>query len=438
MSETDESSLWVEHEWRDAILAELHARPFLPLQVPRRIYHFAFATNHQEAEADRAAIEALARVAGVEPPASGANFHYFVLGDWRLRWEQHTEFTTYSWSTGIDAATPFHDLNPLATGEVAFRPPGRVIVAAHLCVIDRNLPLEKLAGYFNPHSLCVVGVGKGCANMLTDFAVDGYGFTRFAIRVLDATPIEAGRLAQRLLEIETYRSMALLGLPLARQVTPQLQAMEQELVNITHALSLDHDWRVNHDLLHRLSELLARSEALSTRTGFRFGAGRAYYALVKNRIDLLQETKEGQFATISNFLSARLEPAIETCNAAEARQARFSTDVERAANLMRTGITLDMERQNGALLDDMNRRTRLQMRLNRMVQGISIAALSYYLVGLFGYLAKGLKDSGHLPGGLTAELATAIALPFAVLFSWAFMMRVQILSRRAAEEEKVD
>ncbi|MCC3246948.1 DUF3422 domain-containing protein [Methylocystis sp. WRRC1] len=434
----DDGAQWVDHEWRDAVLAELHARPFLPLKVPRRIYHFAFATNHQEAAADRAAIEQLAWSQGANGPAPDAKFHYFIFGQWRLRWEQHTEFTTYTWSTALDAAAPFSHPDPLATGEISFRPPGRVIVKSHLCVVDRDRPLEELAGVFNSQSLCVIGVGKECANVLTDFAVDPYGFTRFAIRTLHASTLEAGRLAQRVLEVETYRTMALLGLPLAREVSPQLRAMEQDLSAITQALSAGHDPRANQDLLRRLSDLLARSEALSTRTGFRFGASRAYNALVKNRLELLQEAKEGQYVTFSNFLSARFDPAIETCNAVEARQIRFSSDVGRVTNLMRTGATLDMERQNGALLDDMVRRTRLQMRLNRMVQGISMAGLAYYLVGLFAYFAKDLKELGLLPAGMSAEKAAALALPVSLLIAWAYMARVRFLSSRAAKEERVE
>jgi len=45
-----------EHESRSAILAELHARPFLPVEAPRRVYHFAFATNDAEVRADRRAL----------------------------------------------------------------------------------------------------------------------------------------------------------------------------------------------------------------------------------------------------------------------------------------------------------------------------------------------------------------------------------------------
>ncbi|RTL85349.1 MAG: DUF3422 family protein [Hyphomicrobiales bacterium] len=438
MNEAAAVTQWVEHESRAAILAELHARPFLPLEVPRRIYHFAFATSHEEADADRAALGRLASAHGEEPPAPDAKFHYFAFGDWRLRWEQHTEFTTYTWATGEEAATPFSHPDPAAAGEISFRPPGRLIVATHLCVVDREIPLEEIAALFNSQSLCVIGLGKEAAHAFADFALDAQGFTRMAIRLLHAPPMEAGRFAQRLLEVETYRTMALLGLPLARAISPDLARMEEELSDITHALRAAQDSQGNHHLLKRLSDLLAANEALATRAAFRFGASRAYHALVKNRLDLLQETKEGQYPTVSNFLSARLDPAIETCNAVEARQTRFSTDVARTTNLMRTGITLDMERQNGALLDDMVRRTRLQMRLNRMVQGISVAGLAYYLVGLFAFVARGLKEAGIIPVAMSADMADSIAVPFAVLLSWAFMARVRRLSTRAAKEEQVE
>lgn len=429
---------WVEHEARPAILAELHARPFLPLETPRRIYHYAFATSHEEARTDRLALVELAHKHGVEPPAGDAKFHYFRFGDWRLRWEHHTEFTTYSWSTGLNAQAPFAHPDPVASGEISFQPPGPLIVATHVSVVGRETTLDDLIALFSPQSLCVIGVGKNAGQALTDFAVDGAGYTRMALRLPDAPPLEAGRLTQRLIEVETYRSMALLGLPLARSVSPDLSSMEDELSEITHALSALGETHDNHALLKRLSDLLAANDALATRTAFRFSASRAYQALVQNRLELLQERKEGQYPTISNFLSARLDPAIETCNAVETRQNRLSSDVARTTNLMRTGITLDMERQNGALLDDMVRRTRLQMRFNRMLQGISVAGLAYYLVGLFAFVAKGLKEAEIIPAALSAEMVDAISVPFAILIAWAFMARVRLLSDRAAQEEKID
>ena len=433
----DPVTSFVEHESRAAILAELHARPFVPLETPRRVYHFAFATNEDEARADREEIERLCASQACAA-AGDAKFKSIGFGDWTLRWEQHTEFTTYTWSTSLDASAPFSHPDPLGAGEIRFRPPGRLIVAVHLSVVGREQALEKLASLFHSESLCVIGAAKGAAHVLTDFAVDNAKFTRLIIRAGGGSALDNGRLVQRALEVETYRSMALLGLPEARRASPRLRATELELSGITHALSRMQDTRTNEDLLHRLSDLLAASEALSTRTAFRFGASRAYHALVKNRLDLLQEAKESQYVTISNFFSARLDPAIETCNAVEARQARVSSQVERAINLMRTGITFELERQNGDLLHDMNRRARLQMRLQRIVQGLSVAALAYYLLGLTAFVAKGVKDAGWLPADLSAEETTALSVPLVFLASWLFMARVQRLSRKAAKEEQVD
>ena len=213
--------------------------------------------------------------------------------------------------------------------------------------------------------------------------------------------------------------------------------MEREISEINHALSQTEGARTSQDLLKRLSDLLASSEALATWTAFRFGATRAYHAIVKNRLELIREDKEGSHTTISGFFSARLDPAIETCNAAEMRLARLSNQVERAIGLMRTVITFELEQQNRDLLEDMNRRARLQMRLQGIVQGISIAALAYYLSGLTVYLAKGLKDAGWLPAGMTADMLAAAALPVTIFASWAFMERVRRLSMKARDEEKV-
>lgn len=428
----------IEHEARAAILAELHARPFLPIDLPQRVYHFAFATTDEEARADRQSVADLARAHGLEPPSGDAKFHRLTIDHWQLRWEQHTEFTTYTWSTQKDAAEPFAHPDPLGTGEIVFRPPGRLVVAAHLAAIEGGHSHEIFANLFNSQSLCLIRAAKGGAHVLTDFAVDPYRFTRLLIKSNGAGAVEAGRLVQRVLEIETYRTMALLGLPEARRASPELHAMEREISDITQALSQTQDKRTSQELLKRLSDLLASSEALSTRTAFRFGASRAYHAIVKNRLELVQEAKESQYTTISAFFSARLDPAIETCNAFETRQARLSNQVERATDLMRTGITFELEQQNRDLLDDMNRRARLQMRLQRLVGGLSIAALSYYVAGLVVYVAKGVKDAGLLPRGVTGEEAGAAALPLVIFGAWAFWQRVKRLSAKAQEEEKVN
>ena len=146
-------------------------------------------------------------------PPEDAKFHYVQLTDWDLRWEQHTEFTTYTWSTTLGAAEPFLHADPLGADEIAFLAPGALVVATHLALIEGGPSHESLAALFNVQSLCIIGAAKGAAHILTDFNLDPYGFTRLLIRSEKVGAIRAGRLVQRVLEIETYRTLALLGLP---------------------------------------------------------------------------------------------------------------------------------------------------------------------------------------------------------------------------------
>ncbi len=160
--------------------------------------------------------------------------------------------------------------------------------------------------------------------------------------------------------------------------------------------------------------------------------------MLRGQEQQLWHTGPATWTTISAFFSARLDPAIETCNAIEARLARLSSQVVRAIDLMRTGITFEPEQQNRDLLQDMNRRARLQLRLQGFIQGLSTAALAYYLSGLTVYLAKGMRDAGWLPKDVTADMFVAMALPLTIFASWSFMERVRRLTMKAREEEKVN
>lgn len=427
------------HEARNSVLSELHARPFLPLRAPSRIYHFAFATTDAEARTGCEALFSLCPSLNESQPAEETKFLQFPIANWNLRWEQHTEFATYTWSTDEQTAVPFSRPDPLGQGELRFQAPGKLVVAIHLSLIDEEQSNDQIAATFNPQSLCLISVEARSARVASDFQVDEHGFTRFLIATNGMSEAAVGRLVQRVIEIETYRTLALLGLPEARRAGSELARMEHEIFEITFALSEAAAKRTSQELLGRLGDLLAQSEAQSARTAFRFGASRAYHALVRSKLDLIGESKEGAHTTITEFFSARLDPAIETCNAIEARQARLSQQLSRTADLLRTGIQFGLEQQNRDLLADMNQRARQQARLQRTVQGLSIAALSYYLSGLTTYLAKGAKDAGFLPNGVTAEMVAAVAIPFTVLFAWAFMERVRRLSLAApAQDHKQD
>ena len=235
----------------------------------------------------------------------------------------------------------------------------------------------------------------------TDYRIHGDGFSRLLVVDRSLAPRQAGRTVQRLVEIDTYRLLALLALPLARESTPLLARWEQELAQITKAMisAAEQDEPV---LLDRLTRLEAEIEGRASDVHFRFSAAAAYHELVLQRINDLRETRIAGLQTFREFIERRLAPAMNTCRAVSARQETLSRRVSRATQLLSTRVDISRERQNQALLESMNRRAKLQLRLQQTVEGLSVAAITYYVVSLVGYLAKGLHSAGV---AINAELA---------------------------------
>lgn len=413
------------HKERAELLGELHARPFEQMPTPRRIYHFAFATDKDEARRDRRAIEDICRARGAPPPDASAKYHFVNLPQWRLRWEQHTEFTTYTWDTALDADRIFTspDLEHGPLQQIAFRQPGKLLVATQMSIVDARAGLVDLERLFDESSLCVFTVDGGLARVASDFQLDPLGYTRILVEERQLGVWRCGVLAQRLLEIETYRTLALRGLPVARRITPTIEGVERELLELTAAISESKSVETDHRLLDRLINLAAQVETQAAETAFRFGATRAYFNIVQARLKAIREEEVSEHhRTFSTFFARRLAPAVATCEAAQDRQTVLSNKLARTADLLRTRIQFSLEEQNRDLMQQMNRRARMQLRLQQTVEGLSVAAVSYYVVGLVSYLAKG---STKLGVGVPTELITAAAVPVVVLGVWLIVHRVR-------------
>jgi uncharacterized membrane-anchored protein len=238
------------------------------------------------------------------------------------------------------------------------------------------------------------------------------GFVHLLLRDRGLTRNRAGALAQRLLEIETYRTLALLGLPEAQRCAPRVKAVEDALTHILDNMNGADGALADHKLLDDLTRLAAELEADFAASSYRFGASRAYDLLVQQRLIAVDEEAFGAFSTFASFLARRMAPAMRTCTTMSERQADLSKKLSRAANLLRTRVDVEIERQNRDLLHSMNERTRLQLRLQQTVEGLSVAAISYYIIGLLGYVFKGLKEIGVGPD---PSLATAAAVPLVIL-----------------------
>lgn len=400
---------------RAAALGEVHARPHPLIESPRLLIQLAFMTETGSG-VDHAALAELSRSVGIAPPAAGARHHVMPWRTGTLRWERHTEFSTYLWEGPLPragAAAP----HPFGEG---FNPPGPVVSGVRVEIRKKGRGRWNPAAGFDPASLCYSEVENGLAHALTDFRQDGDGLTRILIVDNGLQQARAGALAQKLIEIETYRTLALLGLPLAQSLSPRIRAIEDRLVGVTNEMR--RPGADSHALLDDLTGLAAELEADAASSLYRFGASRAYDGIVQERLGTLQEHAVTGFGTWGAFIQRRMAPAMRTCRSVEERMADISSKLSRAATLLRTSVDVELERQNGDLLASMDRRARLQLRLQQTVEGLSVAAVSYYVVGLIGYLAKGGEH--WLPWVDPAKL-TAAAVPVVLLVIWWTVRRIR-------------
>jgi uncharacterized membrane-anchored protein len=299
----------------------------------------------------------------------------------------------------------------LAAPMVSIGQPGRHLASIDLQVI-RAEDAPDIDTMFVNASLCVMTAENGLATVATDFHADPDGFVRILLIDRGLPPIRTGALVQRLLEMETYRLLALLGLPEAHRLAPAVRTIEDSLVQVTRAMTQVRGLDDNQRLLDRLADLAATLEAGAAESLFRFGASRAYQNIVQGRLNVIQFESVPERETFAGFLSRRMAPALQTCATIEERQNNLSRKLARATQLLRTQVDIELERQNRDILIGLRNNADMQLRLQRTVEGLSIAAASYYVVGLLAHAAVLLPMIGVR---IDPELAAAISIPFVVI-----------------------
>ncbi|WP_442772263.1 DUF3422 family protein [Paenirhodobacter enshiensis] len=421
-----------DHPLRAALVEELHARPFPLISVPSEVVYLALKEPRDAANRDRgrdiAHLAELCAPWGVMPPAEATHFAA-TLGAHELTWESHTEFVTcFSRRAGL-AAEPFDPVEAAIFPEdwIA-RAPGRRLAAVQMRI--EHLPGDPhrvpalVEDWFDSETLVCGWVMDQAALIATDFRIDPNGQMRFAVFVAPGTgPARVGRLVQRLCEMETYRALSMLGLGRARGLTKRLNALDPELSALVAELGSDD--APAEETLPRLLAISGGLEGLAVSYSFRFGATQAYAALVHERLEALRETRFEARQRVTEFMQRRYEPAMRTVLSAEARLTAMVERSSRAAELLRTRVEVTRAEQNQHVLESMNRRAALQLRLQNTVEGLSVVAISYYAVSLAGYLASPLAAKL----GLGKELAVGLLTPAVVAGVWLMVRRI----RRRAE-----
>jgi uncharacterized membrane-anchored protein len=414
----------IEHPDRQALHDEIHARPRQAIAPPHRVSHIALlrprpagSGNGGESETPRPAdpLAALCAAHGLPSPSPGETHFLADFGAFRLKRERHGEFDGYTIdANGCEPGDPFGTtaLDELPPGWLASLP-GERIAAVHLALLpardagpQRAEDEDALARDFDGNELCGATIADGEARVYTDFRMHEDGFVRMLLLDASMDAKRTGREVQRLVEIEVYRMMAMLAFPLARETAVELDAAERALGALVARLE-DAPASEEPELLQEVTRLAATVERLSATVGFRFGAARAYHAIVRQRGRDLRVGRISPLQTPIAFLERRFDPAMAFCESVGRRIDSAAERIERASALLRTRVDIERERHNQQLLSAMNQRAELQLKLQQTVEGLSVAAITYYAVGIVHYLLVAAKAGGI---GVDVEVATGIAV----------------------------
>lgn len=414
---------------------EIHTRPSATFKLPALIFYVAVLNKDVDKETELAHLRQLPTNEDLQLGSMKGNFLQLQCADYKVIWERHTEFTRYTifqnlpshaqWGSHLPELTSF-----VATGtEWLKNIPGETITAIHLAMLNEGMQdpdaFAKARHWLGDGTMIGSKMGRTAdgrphSHLMTNLKIGPDGFERLLILAEpDTSENRSGRIAQRLLELETYRIMSLLSLPLAKTLASHLTQSELRLVEINDRL----ERKIDQDelLLNDLAALAAEVESTTAENSFRFSAARAYDAIVQQRISEMREQPLSGMQTVGEFMQRRLAPAMATVNATSLRLSALAERVARASDLLRTRVDIATETHNQQLLVTLTKGQAMQLRLQTTVEGLSIAAISYYVVSLTFYVGKALQASGL---NVSPEMLAGFSTPVVLFICWRVIQKI--------------
>lgn len=394
------------HPLRAGIVREMHLRPSLAVTPPAHVLQSVLFIPDRDFSSVR---EHAARLGfSISDTARHA-----ILNKADVVWlyEQHTEAITI---TALIPACVTDDAAAEAVEQLESFP-GTILRAIRIDVLPEQRHSPELATEKSLHDQDTVG---GCVDGIcfrSNFRLDhedGYG-RLVVIAPAEGHAADLGRVLQALQELGNYRNLALLGLALVREISAELENGEAAVGAIIEAIANGGDDR--HEL-DRLLSLAASVARLRARSAYRLSATAAYGRIVSERLDWLDPQPLPGMQTLDEFTNRRVLPALRTCENFSSRLEALALDIEQATGLLRARIETRLGVQNAELLRGLDATARRQLRLQHLVEGLSVFAVSYYAIGLIGYLLQGfpsleISDVHHVQG-VVAIPVIALILTF--------------------------
>ena len=417
------------HPLRDALDKELRQRTFPPISAPCRLCHFTFTVASASRQLEFSLMQQHAGQQGAHLSETDQDLNISLFAG-TLRWERHGEFSSYTFILPGSAPALFDDpLSFLPSRDWFDELPGQVFRVVQLTVIPaETLPAEaEISRYFNDETCISSMLADQKARIWTDFQKHAEGAGRLLLVDYGLSPARLGRLAQQLFDLGNYRKLSLLGWPVARQALQKLNSLEQQLSGLTQRL--EQERHNDERLLNQISQLAAQTEHLIAETSSRLAATTAYYQLTLDRLKALDETPISDLMSLQDFTERRLTPAFRTSESVQARQTALSARLGRSTELLRTRINLKLEQQNHQLLVSMDKKARMQLKLQQVVEGLSFVAISYYAAQLAD---KAVIAAAFWLPQLNVSLWRSISLPLVLL---AVALLLMYLSRQLQKDK---
>lgn len=402
------------HPLRESLHDELHARPSIYFDGPAHVYHFALLD-------DGAAIDTLIdQLEGLADQQShGASRHGLLrIAGCPFKWERHSEFLSLTWVVPRQADTSrWAELpQPLRGLLDAHR---ELIINALVILVEDEQDFSGEPASYGFKDPAGSHVGGGHATVWSDFRLSAQGFNRMLLVNRGLNAYRLGRMIRRLLEIETYRMLASLGLPAAQELAATLQELDRQLIRVAER-NAGADNSEAKALLDSLTELSARLMRCSASCRPRFSATAAYAQIVFERIGELRESHVGGSQRLGVFIERRFKPSVRYCAATEQRLDRLAGGIANLGELLQAKAQVEVEEQNSKILESLNARSNTQLKIQKAVEGFSLIAISYYLIGLLKMTLEGL---GALGSPLSGKVLFALLAPL-------FLLTLVLMARR--------
>lgn len=416
---------------RSRLNSEWHARPVAQLATPFRCTHQVFQRSRPAVESRTQFADLCARF-GQPAPGEESRHHLVQLGSALIKWEGHTEADSVTCLVPGNATPAFSEsatrLAPAELQSVFGSSLNCGVCVEFLRADHEAMDTEAIRGMLGSDALYGGPVADGKATLWASFSLDADGYARIVIVDHELPQGAAGRLLQRVLESESYRMQAMTALPVARRTMASLSELEEELDPLMAELSQGAEDLDHEALLTRLSTMAARIEHLAASSSYRFAAAKAYSKIVEQRLNELREERVLTQPRYSVFLLRTLQPAMRTCEAAERRIEELAQRVSRAITLLNSMVGMMQTRQTNLMMREVSHNAAIQVRLQQAVEGFSIFVISYYAIGLLGYMLGAAKAAG---APINDKVITGAAAPVVLIAVWLITRWIRKRATRA-------